>query len=125
MAKLYCQITGIVLLVAGVLGLFWSGVSGFLSINEPAEIGLHLVLGALSTYAGFSGGGYGRLALLYARLFGIVYLALAVAGFARPDLLPGVLHLDLGCNILHLVLAIWGIWAGYLARQPSAAAPAR
>jgi len=123
-ARLYCQITGVVLLIVGVLGIFWQGVSGFLSVNEPAEIGLHLVLGALSTYAGFSGGGYGRLALLYARLFGIVYLLLGVGGLLRPDLVPGVVHLDLGCNILHLILGLWGIWAGYLAGQPGAAAPA-
>lgn len=121
MAKLYCQVTGIVLLLVGVLGIVGFGIPGLLSISEPAEIALHLVLGALSTYAGFTGGGYARFALLYAKVFGIVYLLLGVVGFAIPDLVLGI-HLDLGCNIVHLALGVWGIWAGYLASQPEQAA---
>lgn len=116
MAKLYCQVTGIVLLVVGVLGIVGFGIPGLLSISEPTEIGLHLVLGALSTYVGFTGGDYGKFALLYAKVFGIVYLLLGIVGFPAPDLIPGA-HLDLGCNIVHLVLGVWGIWAGYLASQ--------
>jgi hypothetical protein len=48
-----------VLLVVGVLGVVGFGIPGFLSINEPVEIALHLLTGALASYAGFSGG-YGR-----------------------------------------------------------------
>lgn len=39
--------------------------------------------------------------------------------------IPGLIHLDLGCNVVHLVLGLWGIWAGYLtaeARQAVASA---
>ena len=63
MARLYCQIVGPVLLLVGVLGVLQFGVADFLSIDEPAEIAVHLVTGALATYAGFSGG-YGRAAAL-------------------------------------------------------------
>lgn len=125
MAKLYCQITGPVLLLVGVLGIVNFGIAGLLSINEPAEIALHLVLGALASYAGFSAGGYGRFALLYAKVFGIVYILLGLVGFILPDVIPGLIHLDLGCNVVHLVLGLWGIWAGYLtaeARQAVASA---
>lgn len=120
MAKQYCQITGIVLLAVGVLGIVGFGIPGVLSINEPAEIALHLVLGAVSTYAGFSGGGYGKLALAYAKIFGIVYLVLGVVGFILPTILPPAIgggRLDLGCNVVHLALGVWGIWAGYMATQ--------
>ena len=55
MARLYCQVTGILLLLVGILGVVRFGISGFLSINEPAEIVVHFVTGALATYAGFSG----------------------------------------------------------------------
>ena len=120
MARLYCQVTGIVLLLLGVLGVLQFGIPGFLSINEPVEIALHFLTGALATYAGFSGASYGRAAVLYARVFGIVYLILCI-GFFVPDLLPGLIHFDLGCNLVHLVLAVWGIYAGYFARETTSA----
>jgi hypothetical protein len=93
MARLYCRIVGPVLLVVGVLGVVQFGIPGFLSINEPVEIALHFLTGALATYAGFSRS-YGRAAVLYARVFGIVYLILCI-GFFVPDLLPGLIHFDL------------------------------
>ncbi|HWQ14815.1 MAG TPA: hypothetical protein VNL77_18595 [Roseiflexaceae bacterium] len=121
MAKLYCQVTGVVLLLVGVLGIVWPGIAGLLSINEPAEIAVHLLTGALASYAGFSGG-YGRLALLYAKVFGVIYILLAIVGFIfQGQELLGLLHFDLGCNLVHLVLGIWGVAAGYLLRP---AAPA-
>lgn len=116
MTRLYCQVTGVVLLLVGVLGFIWAGVPQLLSINEPAEIAVHLITGALAAYAGFSRDAYSRLALLYARVFGIVYLALGLVGFVIPDL-AGLIHFDLGCNLVHLVLGVWGIAAGYLVRQ--------
>jgi hypothetical protein len=119
MARLYCRIVGPVLLVVGVLGVVQFGIPGFLSINEPVEIGLHFLTGALATYAGFSRG-YGRAAMLYARVFGIVYLILCI-GFFVPDVLPGLIHFDLGCNLVHLVLAVWGIYAGYVSRETTSA----
>ena len=119
MARLYCRIVGPVLLLVGVLGVVQFGIPGILSINEPVEIALHFLTGALATYAGYSGG-YGRAAVLYARVFGIVYLILCI-GFFVPDLLPGLIHFDLGCNLVHLVLAVWGVYAGYFARATTAA----
>ena len=56
--------------VGGGPGVVQFRIPGFLSINEPAEIVVHFVTGALATYAGFSGG-YGCAAVLYARVFGI------------------------------------------------------
>src|SRR5215208_6778555 len=84
MARLYCRIVGPVLLVVGVLGVVQFGIPGFLSINEPVEIGLHFLTGALATYAGFSRG-YGRAAVLYARVFGIVYLILCIIASRSLD----------------------------------------
>jgi hypothetical protein len=121
MARLYCRVTGIVLLVVGVLGVVQFGIPGYLSINEPAEIAVHFLTGALATYAGFSSGGYGRAAVLYARVFGIVYLLLTIVGFIVADVIPGVIHFDLGCNVVHLVLGLWGVYAGYFARATTPA----
>ena len=63
MARLYCRIMGPVVLLVGVLGMVQFGIPGFLRINEPVEIGLHFITGALAAYAGYSGG-YGRAAVL-------------------------------------------------------------
>jgi hypothetical protein len=119
MARLYCRVVGPVLLLVGVLGVVQFGIPGFLSINEPAEIAVHFITGALATYAGFAGG-YGRAAVLYAQVFGIVYLLLTIVGFIQPDLPLGI-HFDLGCNLVHLVLAVWGIYAGFFAREATTA----
>lgn len=123
MAKTYCQVAGILLIVVGVLGLLGLNIPRLLSLNEPAEVALHLVVGVLAAAAGFYGG-YGRFALLYAQVFGIVYLVLGAIGFVVPD--PGLgIHLYVGCNVVHLALGVWGIWAGYLAGSSQAsAAPA-
>jgi len=120
MARLYCRVTGIVLLLVGALGVLQFGIPGYLSINEPAEIAVHFVTGALATYAGFSRG-YGRAAVLYARVFGIVYLLLTIVGFIVADVIPGLIHFDLGCNVVHLVLGLWGVYAGYFARATTPA----
>ena len=115
MARLYCRIAGVILLILGVLGLLQFQIPGVLTFNEPGEIALHLILGALSCFAGFSGGTYGGFATTYAKVFGIVYLALGALGFIYADILPGLIHLDTGCNFVHLVLGLWGIWAGFFA----------
>ena len=119
MLKIYCRITGILLLGLAVAGFFNVGMPTTLSINEPAEIGLHLVLGLLATAAGFVGGPSYALAGLYARVLGVVYLILAILGVVIPDLVPGLIHLDPGCNFLHLILGLWGTFAGYFAPAPS------
>lgn len=121
MARLYCQITGIALLLVGLVGIVYQAplLPGLLSVQEPAEVALHLLLGAAATYAGFTGG-YGRFALLYAKVLGPVYIVLGLVGFVLPDIL-GLIHLDLGCNLVHLVLGLWGVWVGYLAARPAEA----
>lgn len=123
MVRLYCQVTGVVLLVVGVLGIVYQGalVPGLLSVHEPGEIALHLVLGAASTFVGFTKGDYGNKALLYAKVFGPVYIVLGVLGFIVPTILSPIISLDLGCNVVHLVLGAWGSWAGYAAQTPGEA----
>lgn len=125
-AKVYCRIAGVILLITVPLGLGNIGMPGVFSFNEPAEIGLHLVAGLLAAFAGFSGGSQGQLAGTYARIFSVVYVVLAAIGFMLANPVPGVIHLDLGCNFIHLALGLWGLWAGYFAERPDAsqAAPA-
>jgi hypothetical protein len=115
MLKIYCRITGVLLLALAVMGIFNVGIPTALSLNEPAEIGLHLILGVFACAAGFTGGASSGLASLYARALGVVYIVLAILGFVIPDLIPSVLHLDPVCNFLHLILGLWGTFVGYFA----------
>jgi hypothetical protein len=119
MLKVYCRVTGILLLALGVAGIFGFGIPTALSLSEPAEIALHLLLGVLACVAGFTGGPYGGLANTYARVLGVVYIVLAILGFVIPDLVPGLIHLDPVCNFLHLILGLWGTYVGYWGQMPS------
>jgi multisubunit Na+/H+ antiporter MnhG subunit len=113
--KTYCQVSGVVLLLLGVLGILGIGIPGFLSVNEPTEIALHFITGGLAAWAGFTAGGYGSFAKTYAQVFGAIYLVLGVIGFVAPNLPLGI-HLDLACNLAHLVLGAWGVYVGFMVR---------
>lgn len=90
------------------------------SVNEPGEIALHVVTGAIALYAGFTSGGYSSLALPYAKWGGLVYLLQGVVGFVSPDIAmsAGGVHLDLVCNVAHVVLGAWGAYIGFMAPAP-------
>jgi hypothetical protein len=114
--KTYCQVTGVILLLLGVLGVLGVGIPGFLSISEPTEMALHFITGGLAAWAGFTAGGYGSFAKTYAQVFGAIYLVLGIIGFVAPDLPLGI-HFDLACNLAHLVLGVWGVYVGFIGRQ--------
>ncbi len=114
MAKLYAQVTGVVLIILGILGLFVA--RRLLGLNSDiAEDVIHILAGAVALYAGFGTRSDGP-AIQYARVFGPIYLILGILGFVLPrvfGLLPSGLNvLD---NIVHLALGAWGIYAGYAA----------
>lgn len=114
-AKTWNQVTGIVLILLAVVGI--TGIDllpGMLSVNEPTEIGLHVVTGALALWAGFTAGGYSSFAMTYAKYGGLFYLVLGVLGFFVMDLPLGI-HLDMVCNVAHLVLGAWGAYVGFMA----------
>jgi hypothetical protein len=107
------KVTGIILALLVVMGILNIGIPGLLSVNEPTEIALHVVTGALALYAGFSAG-YGSFAVTYAKYGGLFYLVLGVVGFFMMDLPLGI-HLDTGCNVAHLALGAWGAYVGFMA----------
>ena len=113
--KTYCQVSGVVLLLLGVLGVLGIGIPGFLSVNEPTEMALHFITGGLAAWAGFTTGGYSSFAKTYAQVFGVIYLLLGIVGFIAPNLPLGI-HLDLACNLAHLVLGAWGAYVGFMVK---------
>ena len=106
--KLYCQVTGIVLLGLGALGIMGIGLPGLIMVNGTNQIIGDLILGALGVYAGFRDHSKEE---MYARVFGVVVLLLGIGGFV----LPGLIHMDMGSNVLHIALGAWGVYLGYIA----------
>lgn len=110
MAKSYAKWGGIILLVLGVIGLFTALPLGLNS--DLLEDLIHIVAGALLTYAGVRG--TDAQAVSWSRIFGIIFLILGVVGFLGPlknlfGLLPsGLSTLD---NIVHLAYGVLGWWA--------------
>ncbi len=146
--KNYARITGIALAATAVLGIVLStmGTDGKYGLfcNEPSEttckgdaaeksfLGfdwthniVHVVLAVIALAVGFATvpGNYVR---LYAIVFGLVYTALGAVGFGVADL--GILHLELGENLVHLVIGLYGIVAYFMgtttATTTTAATPA-
>lgn len=137
-AKLHAQVVGIALAAVAVLGIILSlvgagGHFGFFCPDavvcdgaEAAEgsfLGfdwghnlVHVLLAAIALTVGYTA--YSRLARTYAQVFGIVYLALGVFGLFISDLF--ILHLELGENLLHMVIGAWGVAAGFFGTAPAA-----
>jgi hypothetical protein len=120
-AKTYCKVTGTILLILGVLGWFWPGLPGILSLDQHFGQWLNLLAGVVALWVGTTASG-GKFAALCARVYGIGYLLSVIVGLIRP-FLPYGLHLDPGSNLIHLGLGAFGIWAGFFP-APEPAAPA-
>ncbi len=118
-ARLYALIVGAALVVAGIVGFFYESsfhtgslapradAFGLLSVNGWHNL-VHLATGLL----GLAAAGYAARA--YALGLGVVYVVLAVLGFAvgSGDEIFGLIVVNTYDNLLHLVLAAAGIAAG-------------
>ncbi len=132
-ARLYCTLVGAVLVIAGIIGFFYSSgfdtgvagvtkdtdeVFGILGVNGWLNL-LHIALG-LSALA-FAGSPSGARA--YCLGIGLVYLVLAIWGFVDSDnILVGLFPVNNEDNFLHLILGLTGVAAG--AATPAVARPA-
>jgi hypothetical protein len=133
-ARLYCTLVGAVLVIAGIIGFFYSagfdtGVSGvakdtdevfgILAVNGWHNV-VHILLGVLALVA--AGTPYG--ARTYCLAIGLVYLLLALWGFIDDDgVILGLVPLNDEDNVLHLILGLTGLAAG--AASPKTEAPVR
>ncbi|MDQ3018667.1 MAG: DUF4383 domain-containing protein [bacterium] len=111
MAKLFAQVTGVVLLALGIIG-FVTGDYVFGLNSSTMEDLLHVVLGLISLYAGFAGGD--SLAIKTARVLGPAYILVAIIGFINPSI-GGLWNPDLRTpdHLVHLVLGLIGTYVGY------------
>jgi Domain of unknown function (DUF4383) len=119
-AGLYAGLVGAVLVVAGIVGFFYSSdfgtpgevsaVFGILDVNGWQNV-LHILTGALGLMA-FGAGVYA--ARGYALALGAVYLLVAIWGFilGSGDQILGIIPVNTGENVFHLLIGVAGIGAG-------------
>ena len=133
-ARLYCTLVGAVLVIAGIIGFFYSAgfdtgvngvaadtdeIFGVLGVNGWHNL-LHIALGVLALAV--AGSPYGARA--YCLGIGLVYVLLAIWGFVDSDnIILGLLPVNNEDNFLHLILGLTGLAAG--AATPSTATRAR
>jgi hypothetical protein len=129
-AKLYATLVGGVLVVAGIIGFFYSAsfgspgkvddVFGILSVNAWHNI-VHILTGAIGLLVA------GYAAREYALGLGAVYLVIAVWGFiiGSGDSILGFIPVNTEDNFLHLILGVLGVGAGLATPREARAAPAR
>jgi hypothetical protein len=124
MADTVAAVFGGLYFLVGVVGLFFSPGGAILGIF-PANLFhhlFHLVVGGLGPAAGWRSQGR-----LYCRVFGIVFLLLAVVGFLVPGLAALILAQPavdmLTDNLLHLMTGIGLAYFGFVPQ--GTAQPAR
>ncbi|HEX7244814.1 MAG TPA: DUF4383 domain-containing protein [Solirubrobacterales bacterium] len=129
-ARLYATLVGAALVIAGILGFFYSA-----SFGSPGTVddvlgafavnGWHNVLHVLTGALGLLVAGYA--ARQYSLLIGIAYVVLAAWGFVlgSGSSILGFLPVDAADDLLHLVLGLLGIAAALATpRATRAGAPA-
>ena len=129
-AQLYALLVGGALVIAGIIGFFYSAkfgspgkvrdVFGILSVNGWHNV-VHIVTGAAGLLA------LGYAARLYAGVLGVVYIGVAIWGsiIGNHSNILGFLPVDTEDDVLHVLLGVAGIGA-YLATPaaPAATRPA-
>lgn len=127
-ASLYAGLIGGVLVVAGIIGFFYSAafgtpgnvdaVLGILDVNGWHNL-VHIASGALGLLAFASGPAASR---TYALVFGVVYIVVAIWGFVigSGEAILTLIPVNTEDNILHVILGVLGVGA-YAASDPEAA----
>jgi len=109
MTKAYAVVVGGVLLLVGIVGFLTPSLMGL--TFHPAHNVIHLLSGVLGLWAGLKSEGAAR---TYARVFGVIYTLVGIAGFAGlHDLGPIMLGLNSMYNVIHIAVGILGIGVGF------------
>ncbi len=111
--KTIALVFGAVFTLVGILGPILGGADGNLIIFGRNY--LHDVIHLASGLAGLGAGAYagGKFAGEYLKGFGAIYLVVTVAGFALPGVFESLIGLNTADNVLHLVLAVALLGAGF------------
>jgi len=130
-ARLYAGVFGAALVVAGIVGFFYSAsfgspgevepVVGVLDVNGWHNL-VHIATGVVGLLAYNAGTTASR---SYALGFGFVYLVVAIWGFLLGDgeSILGFIPVNTEDNVLHLAIGIAGLgaWLAAARAEPAAA----
>jgi len=117
---IYAGLVGATLVIAGIVGFFYSSsfgspgnvdaVFGILDVNGWHNI-VHILTGVLGLLA-FGAGVYA--ARQYALAVGVIYIVVAVWGFivGSGDQILSIIPVNTEDNVLHLLIGITGVLAG-------------
>lgn len=112
---------GAVLLVIGILGFVMTDDMGMLlgtfEVNGLHNV-VHLFSGALALWAAMKGDAAMK---MFGKIFGIVYLLVAVIGFAMDGDIFGLMRTNMADNVLHLVLGLVFVYFGFMAKSATEA----
>jgi len=130
----YWRISGILLALIALAGFVVNAIGGNYAyvpnveamenilVFDWAHNLLHTVLAAIALAFGFTGLRTSDASKPTAGVIGVVYLLLGIAGFAGGfvDVLEGLttLHLELGENVLHILLGAWAAFVGFVSDAP-------
>jgi len=111
--KTIALVFGAVFTIVGILGPVLGGADGNLIVFGRNYI--HDAIHLASGLAGLGAGAYagGKFAGDYLKGFGAIYLVVTVAGFALPGVFENLIALNMADNVLHLVLAVALLGAGF------------
>jgi hypothetical protein len=128
-ARLYATLVGGVLVIAGIIGFFYSAsfgspgevdeVFGILAVNAWHNV-VHVLTGAIGLLVA------GYAARQYAMGLGIVYVIIAIWGFiiGSGDSILGFIPINTADDFLHLILGVLGIGAALATPAGSEGTPA-
>jgi hypothetical protein len=127
MAKKLSLVFGIVFLVVGILGFIPNPIVGGMSSIFHTDLAhnlVHLLSGIIFLVIALKCTDKAAVAL---KIFGVVYLLVAVLGFLAVDAsgmgeILGLIHVNGADNWLHVVLGVVILAAGFLAKDSSAPA---
>ncbi|MFA5943295.1 MAG: DUF4383 domain-containing protein [Candidatus Thermoplasmatota archaeon] len=112
----YWRVSAFALTAVALLGIVLNAMNegtllgaDFLAFDWSHNI-LHVVLAGAAFLFGF-GNLPANLVRTFAIVFGVVYAGLGVLGFFISEV--GPIHLEIGENLVHLLLGAWGLVAGF------------
>jgi hypothetical protein len=128
-ARLYATLVGATLVVAGIVGFFYSAsfgtpgevdeVFGAFAVNGWSNV-LHILTGALGLFVA------GYASRWFSLWFGTFYVVIALWGFAigSGEAILGLLPVNAADNVLHLVLGALGVAAALATPAKAKGSPA-
>ncbi len=114
MAKKFAMIFGWVFVVIGVLGFISnpivSDAPGALFHADTAHNIIHLLSGIIFLWVAY---GAADKAAMVLKVFGVIYLLVAIIGFVSGESVLGLFAVNAADNWLHLILALLFLWGGF------------